>query len=457
MEKCKFCQEELAEGSTVCPHCGKDNAPETETVTPAEEVTEETAAVEEAAAEQTGTETPVEEETAETTEQPAAEEATEETPAETPEAPKTAPWKIVAAVAAVVVLIAALAALVIGGVKGGKTPAETTEPTVAAETAATETQVPATVPADGNPDDVTCKGTYTVTDEEAAAAKDTVVATMGDEQLTNGKLQVYYWNVVQSILSSNYGYSLMYQGLLDYSQPLDTQLCSEDSSLTWQQFFLGEALNYWQMYQSLALEAKNAGMEMPAEDREYLDGLEASLEETAANYGLSGIEELLLEKCRSRRGAGGIRRFPGALLPGKALLHRRDGEAGAHPGRTWKPTTPRMKATSPVTASPRTEPTSASATFWSCPRAAPPETTAPPPIPTRNGRPAKRRRRRFWTSGWQATPPRIPSRLWRRKSPRIPAPAPMAACMRMSRRVRWWNPLKIGALTKPAPPVTTVW
>ena len=118
---------------------------------------------------------------------------------------------------------------------------------------------------------------------------------MGDEQLTNGKLQVYYWNVVQSILSSNYGYSLMYQGLLDYSQPLDTQLCSEDSSLTWQQFFLGEALNYWQMYQSLALEAKNAGMEMPAEDREYLDGLEASLEETAANYGLSGIEELLLK------------------------------------------------------------------------------------------------------------------------------------------------------------------
>ena len=194
-----------------------------------------------------------------------------------------------------VVLIAALAALVIGGVKGGKTPAETTEPTVAAETAATETQAPATVPADGNPDDVTCKGTYTVTDEEAAAAKDTVVATMGDEQLTNGKLQVYYWNVVQSILSSNYGYSLMYQGLLDYSQPLDTQLCSEDSSLTWQQFFLGEALNYWQMYQSLALEAKNAGMEMPAEDREYLDGLEASLEETAANYGLSGIEELLLK------------------------------------------------------------------------------------------------------------------------------------------------------------------
>ena len=78
MEKCKFCQEELAEGSTVCPHCGKDNAPEieTETVTPAEEVSEETTVVEETADEKTETEAPVEEETAETTEQPAAEEAT---------------------------------------------------------------------------------------------------------------------------------------------------------------------------------------------------------------------------------------------------------------------------------------------------------------------------------------------------------------------------------------------
>ena len=26
MDKCKFCHQELAEDSTVCPHCGKDNA-----------------------------------------------------------------------------------------------------------------------------------------------------------------------------------------------------------------------------------------------------------------------------------------------------------------------------------------------------------------------------------------------------------------------------------------------
>ena len=281
MDKCKYCQEELAEGSTVCPHCGKDNAVEE---TPESVIPEETVPMESAQEEATE---------ALETEAPAAEETAKDAPTEIKEGIKATPGKIAAAVAALVVLIAALAALIVGGLKDGRTPAETTASEEAAA-AVTETEAPATVPADGNPDDVTCKGSYTVADEEAAAAKDTVVATMDGVRLTNGQLQVYYWSVVNSVLSSNYGYSLMYQGLLDYSQPLDTQLCSEDSSLTWQQFFLSEALNYWQMYQSLALEAKAAGMEMPAEDREYLDGLAASLEETAANFGLSSVEELLL-------------------------------------------------------------------------------------------------------------------------------------------------------------------
>ena len=314
MDKCKFCQEELAEGSTICPHCGKDNAPRED----AEQVTPEQAAPESPAPEETASAAPeetsagaadgeatAEEAPAETPDEEVPDETpAEEVPAETPaeavpageqKAAKPAPWKIVTAVAAVVVLIAVVAALIANGMNTGKNAAEETTPgTTAAETAAAETAAPATVPADGNPDDVTCKGTYTVTDEEAAAARDAVVATMGDAQLTNGQLQVYYWSVVNSILGSNYGYSLMYQGLLDYSQPLDTQLCAEDSSLTWQQFFLSEALNYWQMYQSLAEESRKAGMEMPQEDREYLDGLAASLEATAASYGLDSVEELLL-------------------------------------------------------------------------------------------------------------------------------------------------------------------
>ena len=292
MEKCKFCQEELTEGSTVCPHCGKDNAPETETVMPAEEVTEETATVEEAAAEQTGTETPVEEEAADTAEQPAStEEVPVETPAETPETPKTAPWKIVAAVAAVVVLIAALAALVIGGVKGGKTPAETTEPTVAAETAATETQVPATVPADGNPDDVTCKGTYTVTDEEALAARDDVVATSGDYALTDGQLQVHYWLTVQNFYAQ-YGSYAPYLGL-DHTQGMDTQACGVADGYTWQQYFLDESLSSWKVYAAVAQAAQKDGFQLPEDVVADLDQLEVGLEETASNNGFDDADHML--------------------------------------------------------------------------------------------------------------------------------------------------------------------
>ncbi|MGM9549305.1 MAG: peptidylprolyl isomerase [Faecousia sp.] len=294
MEKCKYCQEELTEGSTVCPHCGKDNASEEETAAAREAASVENAAEEPRA--ETVEQAP-KEPAAETAEEPASETAGEqpadEAPTEIKEGAKATPGRIAIAVAAVVVLAAALVALIAGGLNKSRNTEQTTLPEQTTA-AATETAAPATVPADGNPDDVTCKGSYTVSDEDAAAAKDTVVATMGDVSLTNGQLQVYYWNVVNSVLSSNYGYSLMYSGQLDYTQPLDTQLCAQDNSLTWQQFFLSEALNFWQMYQSLALEAKDAGLEMPAEDREYLDGLAASLEETAALYGLDSVEELLL-------------------------------------------------------------------------------------------------------------------------------------------------------------------
>lgn len=275
MKKCKFCQEELAEDSTLCPHCGKDNT--------AQELPGEAPVTDERPEAPAGEE-PVREEV------PAEEASEEKAPGQIKAGAKASPAMIAIAVAAVVVLLAALIALVATGLKDNQTaPAEST---AAGET--TEAPVIATVPADGNPDDVTCKGTYTVTDEDAKAAKDTVVATIGDAQLTNGQLQVYYWNMVNTYLNSDYGYYMMMYGMLDYTQPLDTQMCVEDSTLTWQQYFLREALGYWQMYLGLANEAQNAGLEMTQEDREYLDNLPQSLEETAKNYDMADVEELLV-------------------------------------------------------------------------------------------------------------------------------------------------------------------
>lgn len=57
-----------------------------------------------------------------------------------------------------------------------KSTEQTTEPTVAP-----------TVPENGNPDDVTCKGSYT------AEVTDAVIAKAGGAELTNEELQVWYW------------------------------------------------------------------------------------------------------------------------------------------------------------------------------------------------------------------------------------------------------------------------
>ena len=250
----------------------ENTAPVEEAAAPAEEVAEAIAAAE-----------------AETAE--AAEEvpAAEDTKAEEK---KATPGKIAMVVAAIVVVIAVIAALL----AGGKT--EAPEETVAAtETVAvemeTEPETEPTIPADGNPDDETCKGTYTVTDEEVMANAETVVATIGDAELTNGQLQVFYWMQVQNFLSSEYGSYMMYYGMLDYTQSLDTQVSAMSEQGTWQQFFLKEALNTWQNYYALADKAQNAKLKLSKEESAYLEQIEENLRTMAESYGMKSAEELL--------------------------------------------------------------------------------------------------------------------------------------------------------------------
>ena len=241
----------------------------TETPVTPEEMTEETAAAESAVEEVSAEEVPAE----------TAEQTTEETPAEP--AKKATPGKIALAVGSVVLLAAVLIALIFSSNRN-KPQAPAVESVEVTETVA------ATIPANGNPEDVTCKGSYSVSDEEVKAAADTVVATIGEHTLTNSQLQVYYWMEVQNFLN-NYGSYAMYFGM-DYTKPLDTQL--EEEGLTWQQYFLDTALNNWQQVQSMYLLAQEAGLEMSEENKTYLEGLDAYLEQTAAGYGIS-VDELI--------------------------------------------------------------------------------------------------------------------------------------------------------------------
>ncbi|MBQ6999851.1 MAG: peptidylprolyl isomerase [Oscillospiraceae bacterium] len=123
---------------------------------------------------------------------------------------------------------------------------EATEP-------ATEPAVVPTVPMDGDPKDVTCKGSY------SAELTDAVIATVGDAELTNEHLQVWYWAEVAQWQREH-----PEEGP-DFHQSLDTQPCEIDSSVnSWQQYFLRQALNRWHTAQAMVTESKT--LPLPTEE-----------------------------------------------------------------------------------------------------------------------------------------------------------------------------------------------
>lgn len=287
--KCKHCQAELEEGVTLCPECGTENAE-----APAEAV-EETAevAAEEIESEEIAAE---DAETEETEAEEKTEPAEEKKLSEIQEGVKATPGKIAIAVAAVVVLVAVLAALIITGIASWAKDTPETEPTTEVSATDPTVEIPtteATIPADGNPDDVTCKGSYTASDADVLAAADTVVATVGDKTLTVKELQVYYWMQAQQFMNSESGYYAYYMGGIDMTQPLDTQVSLMDQGLTWQQYFLREALSAWHTYQVMASEADASDFEMDEEIRKELESIPDSLLATATNAGFADVEALI--------------------------------------------------------------------------------------------------------------------------------------------------------------------
>lgn len=138
--------------------------------------------------------------------------------------------------------------------------------------------------------DVYYKDSYSVSDEKAFKNKDTVVATVGGKELTNGQLQIFYWVNFYDYLKNN-GYEAVLAGL-DYPEPLDQQKCPYNDG-TWQQFFLLDALSSWHKYQALALQADANGFRLSADEQKVLDELQTSMEKTAASNGFASVDEMI--------------------------------------------------------------------------------------------------------------------------------------------------------------------
>lgn len=132
------------------------------------------------------------------------------------------------------------------------------------EAPTTALTIPETIPADGNPNDVTCKGSYTGQPDSS-----TVAARIGDTVLNNQELSAYYWAEVAEYCGSGEGPAP------DLSRGLDTQVCEIDSSVaTWQQFFLRRALNTWHTAQALILQGNEEGLPVEEAYEPNLDNYE---------------------------------------------------------------------------------------------------------------------------------------------------------------------------------------
>ncbi len=274
MKKCSFCGADMDEELTVCPACGKEQAAQQPEAAP------EAAPAEEA---------------------PAPEAPAGEAPAEKPAEPEreatsmkkgvTSASAVALAVAVILLLAVILSVLILNGRGKDKAEVLPTESSAASEEVTEET-TEATIPADGDPDNVTCKGTYTVSDEEAEAANGDIVATAGDRTLTNGQLQILYWRSVQSFYAQ-YGSYAQYFGL-DHTQSMDTQVCTVTEGLTWQQYFLEDALNNWKVFDAVAQQARENGFQMTADSQKQLDELEDGLTQTAADNGFEDTAAMIV-------------------------------------------------------------------------------------------------------------------------------------------------------------------
>lgn len=129
-------------------------------------------------------------------------------------------------------------------------------------TTATEPITEPTAPPDGDPGNITCKGSYY---GDVQAQADEIVATWGDRVLTNGQLQIYYNMEVAEYVGENGPVA---------GVGLDVQLCPEGGdAITWQQYFLEEAISAWYTRQMLLARATEEGFTPDASAQAYLDSL----------------------------------------------------------------------------------------------------------------------------------------------------------------------------------------
>jgi len=129
---------------------------------------------------------------------------------------------------------------------------------------------------------ISYKDSFLVTDEMGGRTRDKVIAKIGDMELTNGELQVYYTLQIYDYVQY-YGSVLSYIGL-DATKPLGEQPCYFDDTLTWQQYFINISIETWKRYAVLNMLAKEAGIALPEGEVAALEKMPQEMEAMAKEY-----------------------------------------------------------------------------------------------------------------------------------------------------------------------------
>lgn len=257
--------------------------------------------------EETVQETETPEEVTETEETVAAEKPASEPKAKAKKAPAQVTftvslWKIIVATVVMVLLLVVLVGAIIYGITGELPYNLGAKETTAAPTAPVGTTAPPRTAEELGMtiEGITDRASYT-DEAAAAAANEQVVATIGEYSLTNGQLQVFYWMALSEFAAdaAEGGYDLMNDYKLDISKPLDQQLVIQ-SEVTWEQFFLHNAMGTWWRYVAMNIMADDAQFVMTDSDRASLDSVAQQLEEDAKKQGFENAEAMM----RDRMGEG---------------------------------------------------------------------------------------------------------------------------------------------------------
>ena len=216
-------------------------------------------------------------------------------PVREPAKPKWSKGRIAITVIGILAILAALIALVSWGAKNKKDkPADEPAGESSGESAGTgeEAEEPGLEHSKVDMAEMAKFGPFTYTDESLSEAYNSgIAATVGDQQLTNGMLQIFYWSTVYNDLNQNADY-LAYRGP-DVTRPFSEQNYGEN--VTWEQHYLQTALDYYLQNVALADAATKKGVTISQETQEMIDAIPSKLAAQASGEGFDKVDDYLAQ------------------------------------------------------------------------------------------------------------------------------------------------------------------